>query len=56
MKTCKIVVHIPAALLERVRHMAEKDGRPVNETIVDMIALGLFDLEECDAYENAHYH
>ena len=56
MRTRKITLDLPAGLLDRAKRIAETERQPLNEVLVDMIALGLFDLEESDAYENAHYH
>ena len=56
MRTREITLRLPTGLLDRAKDMAERDGLPLNEVLVELIALGLFDLEESDQYEGASYH
>jgi len=56
MRTREITLRLPVGLFDRARDMAEKDGLPVSEVLIELIALGLFDLEESDQYEGASYH
>jgi len=56
MRTRKITLDLPVGLLDRAKRMAERDGLPVSEVLIELIALGLFDLEESDQYEGASYH
>ena len=52
----KIVVRLPDDLIDRVKAMWEASGETFNEVLIELLALGIFDLDECEQYEDASYH
>ena len=52
----KVVVRLPDDLIDRVRAMSEASGETFNAVLIELLALGIFDLDECEQYEDASYH
>lgn len=52
----KVCITIPAELFAKLEHYSVFNRQPIHDTIIEMMALGIFDLEESDAHERSTKH